>query len=310
MADEPVTTTAAAPNNPTPAGAMTPADGSPARTGVIADNAYERLPDADRSKYSRVRAGPEGGSEWRLREIVERESAAATKQPDGSAGDPTATKPATGDTSAPTLVPGDKYKFGDLELTGQEISDLLKHKGETDLRRAAVPADPSGYRIEAKDAVLPPGVEWRFNEADPALAAARTWAHTNGLSQDQFSSLLGQYASMEAAKEATFRSAMKRELDALGANATLRVTALETWLNGVVGADLAKHMRQGMFSAKIVEGLEVIAKKFATQGHASFTQHGREPETGGNGGPLSRLSDADYEAMPASERFRMSRLGG
>jgi hypothetical protein len=49
----------------------------------------------------------------------------------------------------------------------------LKHKGETDLRRAAVPANPSKYVIEAKNVVLRPGVEWRFNEADPALAAAR-----------------------------------------------------------------------------------------------------------------------------------------
>jgi hypothetical protein len=193
-----VTTVANAPNNPTPAGAMTPADGSPARTGVIPDNAYERLADADRSKYSRVRAGPEGGSEWRLREIVERESAAATKQRDGSAGDPTAAKP--GETS-PALVPGEKYKFGDLELTGQEISDLLKHKGETDLRRAAVPADPAAYKVELpKDLVLPAGTDWQFNQADPALAAARAWSHANGLTQDQFSSLLGQYASMEATK--------------------------------------------------------------------------------------------------------------
>jgi hypothetical protein len=198
-------------------------------------------------------------------------------------------------------------RLGDLELTGQQISDLLKHKGETDLRRAAVPADPSQYKIEAKDVVLPPGVEWRFNEAAPALAAARTWAHANGLSQDQFGSLLGQYASMEAAKEATFRNAMKRELDALGANATMRVTALETWLNGMVGPEIAKHMRQGMFSAKIVEGLETIAKKFATQGHASFTQHGREPENP-NRGPLSSMSEEQYNAMSAAERFRVSRL--
>jgi hypothetical protein len=301
---EAVTTVANAPSNQTPAGAMTQADGSAPRSGVIPDNAYERLAEADRLKYSRVRAGPEGGSEWRLREVVERESAGATKQPDGSAGDPAAARPGE---ASPALVPDQKYQFGDLELTGQQISDLLKHKGETDLRRAAVPADPSQYKIEAKDVVLPPGVEWRFNEADPALAAARTWAHANGLSQDQFGSLIGHYASMEAAKEATFRASMKRELDALGANATMRVTALETWLNGMVGPEIAKHMRQGMFSAKIVEGLELIAKKFATQGHASFTQHGRVPDTSGKG-PLSSMSEEQYNATPAAERYRLSRL--
>jgi hypothetical protein len=285
-----IATTTTAPSNPTPPGPLTQMQPEPTRhdgsqrPGVISDAAFDALPVADQNLYSRVRKGPDGGSEWRERSTLQ------------SSTDPAA-KPAAGDTAA-ALVPDQKYQFGDLELNGQEILDLLKFKGETDLRRAAVPADPSGYRIEAKDAVLPPGMDWRFNDADPALAAARTWAHANGLSQDQFGSLLGQYASMEAAKEATYRSAMKRELDALGANATMRVTALETWLNGMVGPEIAKHMRQGLFSAKIVEGLEVIAKKFATQGHASFTQHGRTPEAGGN-----RVSEAEYDAMSQSERY-------
>jgi hypothetical protein len=64
-----------------------------------------------------------------------------------------------------------------------------------------------------------------------------------------------------------------------------------------------------MFSAKIVEGLETIAKKFATQGHASFTQHGRVPENP-NTGPLSRLSDADYEASPLPSAPTRYRAGG
>jgi hypothetical protein len=297
MADESVTTTAAAPSNPTPPGPLsTPVQPAAPRPGSISGADFSRLPPAEQERFAILRL-PDGGQEYVRREELEKAATAAGNQ--------AAAKP--GETS-PALVPEQTYKFGDLELTGQQISDLLKHKGETDLRRAAVPADPSQYKIEAKDAVLPPGVEWRFNEADPALAAARTWAHANGLSQDQFGSLLGQYASMEAAKEATFRTAMKRELDALGANATMRVTALETWLNGMVGPEITKHMRQGMFSAKIVEGLEVIAKKFATQGHASFTQHGRVPDTSGNG-PLSSMSDEVYNATSAAERYRLSRLG-
>jgi hypothetical protein len=63
-----------------------------------------------------------------------------------------------------------------------------------------------------------------------------------------------------------------------------------------------------MFSAKIVEGLELLAKRFATQGHASFTQHGREPDTTGRG-PLSSMSEEQYNATSAAERFRLSRLG-
>jgi hypothetical protein len=97
-------------------------------------------------------------------------------------------------------------------------------------------------------------------------------AHSVGLSQDQFAGLLGQYASMESGKEATFRNAMTAEFEKLGANATMRVIALETWLTGLVGADLAKSMRAGLASEKQVRGLELLANKFATQGHASFSQ--------------------------------------
>jgi hypothetical protein len=183
MAEATATAPAAPAPAPQPAAPPSPQRAAPqaASTGVITDAAYDALPEQDRGRFSRVKAGPDGGSIWKERASLESETTPAAK-------------PATGDTATattPALVPDQKYQFGDLELTGQEISDLLKHKGETDLRRAAVPADPSQYRIEAKDIVLPPGMDWRFNEADPALAAARTWAHANSLSQDQFSSLLG-----------------------------------------------------------------------------------------------------------------------
>jgi hypothetical protein len=295
-------TTSTAADNPTPPGPLTQMQSEPTRhdgsqpQGVISDAAYDALPAQDRDRFSRVRKGPDGGSEWRERSTLQSE-----------VGDP-AVKPAGDASTAPTLVPDQVYQFGDLELKGQEILDLLKHKGETDLRRAALPTDPSQYRIEAKDVVLPPGMDWKFNEADPALAAARNWAHANQLSQDQFSSLLSQYASMEAAKEATFRSAMKGELEKLGANATLRMTALGTWLNGVVGADLAKSMVAGCFSEKQVRGLELLAKKFVSQGHASFSQAHREPNTGGRG-PLSSMSDAEYSALSASEKYSIAKRG-
>jgi hypothetical protein len=290
-----ITTTAAAPTNPTPAAPAvarqaepTRHDGTP-RPGVIADAQYDALPDDQKAGYSRVRKGPQGGSEWIERSKLEAE--------------PVVNKTATTDTTATTLAPGEKYKFGSYEFTESEIADLMKFKGETELRRAAVPADPSQYKIELpKDLVMPAGVEWRFNEADPALAAARSWSHAQGLSQDQFSSLLGQYVSMEALKESTYRGAMKRELDALGANATMRVTALQTWLDGLVGPDIAKHMKAGMFSARIVEGYELMAKKFSSQGVASFRQDGREP-----GGQPGRVSEAEYDAMSVAERYTYSK---
>jgi hypothetical protein len=49
-------------------GAVTDAAGAPPRAGVIGDNAYDRLRETDRAKYSRVSAGPNGGSEAAARD--------------------------------------------------------------------------------------------------------------------------------------------------------------------------------------------------------------------------------------------------
>jgi hypothetical protein len=172
-----------------------------------------------------------------------------------------------------------------------------------------VPSDPAGYKIEMPaDTVMPPGFEWKFNEADPALAVARNWAHKNGLTQPQFADLLGQYAAMEAGKEAQFRDSMKGEVDKLGSNGPMRVTALQTWLNGTIGPELAKSLAAGLFSEKQVLALEKLAIKFSSQGAASFRQDGREVDRGGKG-PLSQMSEEEYNATPAGERFRLSRLG-
>jgi hypothetical protein len=273
-----------------PAAAPAP-QGAASRPGFIPDSQFDRLDPTEQGKYARVSKGPDGGSEW-----IER-----SKLPSESGADPAAT--ADPSATAQPLVPSETYKFGDLDLTGQEILDLLKFKGETELRRASVPADPSGYQIALpQDFVLPAGMDFKFNEADPALAAARAWSHQQGLNQDQFSSLLAQYAGLEATREATFRAAMKRELDALGANATMRVTALETWLKGMVPGEIAKSMVAGLFSEKQVRGLELLANKMATQGHAPFSQAHREPA-----GPQGRVSEEEYNAMGPSERWDYAR---
>jgi hypothetical protein len=272
---------AAPPAPPSPQRAPPPA----ARPGSISAADYHRLEPAEQAKYANLPGGV-----WVERSKLEPEPA-----------DPT--KPATADGKAAVTADG-KLRVGDFELSAEDVSTLMQQKAANDLRATQVPADPNGYRIELpKDFVLPAGLDFRFNEADPALAAARAWSHSVGLSQEQFSGLLSQYASMEAAKESTFRTAMKRELDALGANATARVTAVETFYRGIVGDDLAKSVRASLFSAKVVEAWELVAKRMASQGAASFSQAHREP--GGHQG--GRVSEEEYAAMSPSERWDYAR---
>jgi hypothetical protein len=66
-------------------------------------------------------------------------------------------------------------------------------------------------------------------------------------------------------------------------------------------------MTSGLFSAKQVEAMEVIARKMGSQGAASFRQDGREPPSNGRG-PLSSMSDTEYDAATAAEKFKISRM--
>jgi hypothetical protein len=102
---------------------------------------------------------------------------------------------------------------------------------------------------------------------------------------------------MEAWKEAQFRESMKGEIDKLGVNATVRITALQTWLRGTIGDDLAKNLTAGLFSEKQVKGLEALALKFANQGHASFRQDGRAPHT------RESYSEEEWAGMSQAQRW-------
>jgi hypothetical protein len=288
---EAVFTTSTAPSSPTPPAPAVAQQAEPTRhdnrPGVISDAAYDALAPADRDRFARVRQGPQGGSMWQERSTLPSETA------DGK---PAAAADGTQSGTAPD--PNAKYKVGSYEFTESEMADLLRFKGEHDLRRAAVPADPNGYTLPVDLPGMPPGTTWTWDEADPALAAARTWTHQQGLSQEQFAGLVAQYGAIEARKEAGFREAVKAQIEALGSNGTMRITALDTWLRGTIGEELAKVVRVGLVSAKQVEALEQLAKKFASQGAASFSQaHRVAPDVAG------RVSEEAYAAMSPAQRW-------
>jgi hypothetical protein len=290
-------------SQPPPATTPAPQSGTaqPAAPRTISDSAYDQLQtDADRDRYSRVRKGPDGGSEWRERASLQSET------------DP-ASKSATGDTAkpgeAPAVTVDGKLRVGSYELSSDDISMLMQERAARELRATQVPADPSGYEPKLPEGLqLPEGIDFRPDLSDPSFKDFQALSKKLGLTQSDFEQLYGIWVNKTVQSEVAFRNSMKTELDALGAHATMRVTALETWLRGTVGDELAKHMRAGMFSAKIVQGLETIQKKMVSQGAASFRQDGREPP-GNAKGPLSSLSEAEYGALSAAERFRLSRLG-
>ena len=130
---------------------------------------------------------------------------------------------------------GEKIKIGDIDLTEAEIRDLMVSKAEADLRAAKVPQTPEGYKIEfPKDFKLPVGAEFRLATLDdpvkgPALRTAMAWAHAQGLSQEQFSSMLGTYAAATSSEQIAIANAARAEREKLGAAGPTRVNAVSRW---------------------------------------------------------------------------------
>jgi hypothetical protein len=163
-----------------------------------------------------------------------------------------------------------------MEFTEQELKDFLTEKGARELRQATLPASPADYAAELPaDFKAPPGVEIKFDETDPLLIDGRAWAHSQGFDQTQWSQMLALYAGAKAKEAALINTAGAAEVAKLGVNGTQRVTALETWMRGMVGDELAGAMRGMLVTEKIVRGWEKIQHQFQSQGAASFTQSHR-----------------------------------
>jgi hypothetical protein len=226
---------------------------------------------------------------------------------------PTQTSPASSSTTAPirpSFVPETLFhaeKGVDWAGFEKHYNDVVTPKltqfAAEEVRRNTLPKGPDDVKLDLpKDFKLPEGVEFKFDNTKPEFAKSREVAVKRGLDSDTVTELMGIYAETQVGSTATYQAAQKAELEKLGANATARVTAIDNFFTGMLGAEDAKHIRGGMYSAGIVTALEKIVAKFATQGHASFRQDGREP-----GGQPGRVSEAEYNAMSPAQRWDYSR---
>jgi hypothetical protein len=281
-----------APAAPPPAAApAAPPDSSVER---ISDAHFDNLPADQQARYSRIRAGPDGGSEWRLRSDL---------TPDGkSPVAPTAHAP-----DAPATVVDGKLRIGTgetaFELSPDDIKMLITAKAERDMRASQVPGTAADYKAELpKDLKLPPGVEIKIDGNDPAFKDLQVFAHSRGWSQNDLSAALGIFASHQAREAAALNAALKAEVAKLGPNGTSRITALHQWLRGTVGDDMAKPLASMLVSERHVRALEFLAAKFTSGGAANFSQAHREPAQGSG-----RVSDEEYQKMSPAQRWSYSR---
>lgn len=171
------------------------------------------------------------------------------------------------------------------------------------MQRLARPQKPEDYKVELPGDFKPPeGIEFKFRADDPLLAQARTMAHDMGISQENFSKLLGLYAGGQVADQAKITAARTAEVSKLGANGTARVTAVTTFFKSFLGEAEGTQLASRMFTASDIAIAEKLIQKVASQGGAPFRANGREPPE-----PAGRVSQEVYDKMSPAQRLDYSR---
>lgn len=174
------------------------------------------------------------------------------------------------------------------------IGELAALKAQQDARLAALPKDAAGYEFKLPaDFKAPDG--WALDEKHTLLAPWRAYAHKHQLSQDQFSAGVQMMAEAQIASNAASKAAYDAELKKLGATATMRVTASQTWLSSIVGAEQASRLLGLLETAGDFEAIEKLQLASSNQGAARPNGNGREPPAP----PPKRRENILYPNLPA-----------
>jgi hypothetical protein len=226
----------------------------------------------------------------------------------GADGEPTIGKPIDqpdGDAAPPADAgePDEQRRItvGDTDFSEKEILDALANKAAADLRRAAIPPTPAGYKLELPQDFKPPvGFDFKVGSLEdpirgPQLRAAMEWAHRNSLDQQQFSQLLSLYGSTTAHETTMIANAARQEREKLGAAGPVRVDAVATWMKATLGAD-AKVMLQTTVTESQVRVWENLIGRMTRQGGSQFNAGGRIPPE------MPTISDEAYNKMSYSQK--------
>ena len=181
--------------------------------------------------------------------------------------------------------------------------ELAAFKAGLDVKRATLPAKADDYKAELPADFKPPeGITYQFNSNDPLLAQAQAVALEAGLTQAQFSKLLGIYAGGQVASQQQIQTARNAEIAKLGAAGPARIDALTTFFRGYLGEADGNAVMARAFTAADVQRLEKLVSKITSQGGAGFRGNGREPPQ-----PGGRLSREQIDKLTPAQKLDYSR---
>ena len=193
--------------------------------------------------------------------------------------------------------------FADGPAFRASYDELAAFKAADQVRRSTLPPSPTDYKAELpSDFKVPDGISFTFNQNDPLLAQARSAAHEAGLTQDQFSRLLGIYAGGQVSSQQQIQTARNAEVAKLGTTGPSRIDALTTFFRSYLGEADGNAVMARAFTAADVQRLEKLVGKITAQGGAPFRGNGREPPS-----EPGRLSAEQIAKLTPAQRLDYSR---
>jgi hypothetical protein len=247
--------------------------------------------------------GPENPRARGHSPAVEQREAAAAR----AAGEPPK-DPATADPATPAAASTEKLKVGKYEVSEAELAAMMDRQAQDDLRKATLPTTPDEYKLElSPGAKLPGDAEYKFNAADPSLAALKNWAHAKGFDQSTLSEMLTIYATHEAQQNAALAARSRDEVAKAGVNAPQRVDAVSKWITGEMGEADAAPIKATLVTDAHLRFYEKLMNKISSQGTASFSQsHRAAPDTN----PIPGYENMSFEQKRHAQEQYAARRGG
>jgi hypothetical protein len=171
-------------------------------------------------------------------------------------------------------------KAPNIENLAKSYAELEKNRGNTDELKAKWEAERLAARPEAPDGYALPDHEALDVEAMAASPVVQLWrkaAHEAGLGQEQFQSVIAEYAEAEVARMEADRVA---EMAKLGENAAARTEAVALWASKVLGDTPEFEALQRMaVDAAGVQALEKLMDLMRDIDTGAGDPVTREPET-------------------------------
>lgn len=156
---------------------------------------------------------------------------------------------------------------------------MLDRQSREDLRKATLPPTPQDYKLALPENFTLPGdvKKFTFDEAGnkATFDSVKAWAHSRGMSQSDFSEMMGLYASHHAAQEAMLAARSQAELNKVGINVGQRIDAITRFVRSEMGDADARPVLASLVTDAQVRFMERMMTKLETQGVGRFSQSHR-----------------------------------